>query len=321
MLNWSTSRMAGSCGALNTRKTGADIFATEQAIATQISANLQLNLTPQSERLLTKRHTDNVAAYHLYLKGKYCWGKRTREALTQAVQSFRQAIDLDPTYALAYAGLGAAYTPMVFYGHVHPSEGMLTGKAAARKALEIDPMLSEARTMLGGVLWSYDRDYAGAERELRAVIATDPNYPWARQLLAELLTSRGQFAEAAEETRRALEIESSLIALACVQALERFYARRYDEAVALCRRTIEMEATFYLRALDPWHGVRTAGTVQPKPSPRCDRHRSFPTTARTSSQRSPARTRRRDTKPTRATFSAHWSSRRRANTSPRCSRP
>jgi Flp pilus assembly protein TadD len=166
--------------------------------------------------------------------------------MTKGREYFRQAIDLDPTYALAYAGLAASYAPMIYYCYVPPREGALKGKAAALKALEIEPELSEARTVLACMKTLEDRDYAGAEKDLRAVIESDPNYWWARQLLAEVLTVNGHFEQAFRETERALEIDPLSLPLNAYVAQERYFARRYGEAIEQCLRTIEMEPNFYL---------------------------------------------------------------------------
>src|SRR5262249_1905245 len=104
------------------RRKSGDIFAIQEEIAREISKKLRLKLTPEKKKLLSKRYTENVEAYHLYLKGKFHWGKRTVEGLNRAIQYFRQAIDDDPTYALAYAGLSEAYIPLGFYCHLHPKD-------------------------------------------------------------------------------------------------------------------------------------------------------------------------------------------------------
>ena len=108
-------------GAQYRRKVG-DIFATEQDIAKEISEKLRLAFTPEKQNLLAKRHPENVEAYHLYLKGRFYWGKRTEEALYKGIQYFRQAIEKDPTYALAYAGLAESYVPLAVYCHLPPKD-------------------------------------------------------------------------------------------------------------------------------------------------------------------------------------------------------
>jgi serine/threonine protein kinase len=170
-----------------------DIFAMEEDIAKEISEKLRLKLTREKQNLLARRYTDSVEAYHLYLKGRFYWAKRTEEGLNKGIQYFRQAIELDPTYALAYAGVAEGYVPLAVYCHLAPKDACPKAKAAAHAALEIDPKLSEARTVLGGIMSYYDWDLDNAEKELREAAALDPKYPRARQTLAENLTIRGPF--------------------------------------------------------------------------------------------------------------------------------
>ena len=231
-------------GAQYRRKAG-DIFAMEEDIAKEIAEKLRLKLTPEKEKLLARRHTENVEAYHLYLKGRFYWGKRTEEGLYKAIQHFRQAIELDPTYALAYAGLAEGYVPLLVYGHLAPKEAAPKALAAARTALEIDPELPEARTVVGGLKAFYDWDLQGAEKEIRAAVELDPKYPRARQVLAEYLTTMSQFAEAEEEARQALHLDPLALSLNAFMAMTYFFARRYEDAIEHGRRTVEMDPSFF----------------------------------------------------------------------------
>jgi serine/threonine protein kinase/Flp pilus assembly protein TadD len=227
------------------RRKVVDIFATEEDIAKEISERLRLKLTPEKENLLAKRYTENVEAYHLYLKGRFFWGKRTAEALNKGIQYFRQAIELDPTYALAYAGLAEGYVPLAIYCHLPPKDAWPKARAAARSALEIDPELSEARTVLGAVKAGYDWDLPGAEKELRAAVALDPDYPRARQALADCLTMRSQFAEAETEVKRGLELDPLSLHMNAAVAMDRYFGRQYNEAIESGRRTVEMDSSFF----------------------------------------------------------------------------
>jgi eukaryotic-like serine/threonine-protein kinase len=231
-------------GAQYRRKAG-DIFAMEEDIAKEIAEKLRLKLTPEKERLLARRHTENVEAYHLYLKGRFYWGKRTEEGLYKAIQHFRQAIELDPMYALAYAGLAEGYVPLLVYGHLAPKEAAPKALAAARTALEIDPELPEARTVVGGLKASYDWDLEGAEKEIRAAVELDPKYPRARQVLAEYLTTTSRFAEAEEEAKQALQLDPLALSLNAFMAMTYFFARRYEDAIEHGRRTVEMDPSFF----------------------------------------------------------------------------
>ena len=227
------------------RRKVEDIFAMEQDIAKEICEKLRLKLATGRQNLLARRYTENVAAYHLYLKGRFYWAKRTAEALHKGIQYFHQAIELDPTYALAYAGLAEGYVPLAIYCHLAPKDACPKAKAAARMALEIDPELSEARTVLGSTKDCYDWDLEGAEKDLRAAIELDPKYPRARQALAEHFTMTCRFAEAAAEAKRALELDPLALSLNAFMAMTYYFGRQYDEAIDQGCRTVEMDPSFF----------------------------------------------------------------------------
>jgi eukaryotic-like serine/threonine-protein kinase len=227
------------------RRKAADIFAIEEEIAKEISENLRLKLTPEKENLPARRYTDNVEAYHLYLKGRFYWAKRTEEGLYKGIQYFRQAIELDPTYALAYAGVAEGYVPLAVYCHLAPKDACSKSRAAAHAALEIDAKLAEARTVLGAVMSYYDWDLENAEKELRQATALDPKYARAHQALAENLTMSGRFEEAAVEARRALELDPLALSLNAFMAMTYYFGREYDKAIEHGSRTVEMDPNFF----------------------------------------------------------------------------
>jgi tetratricopeptide (TPR) repeat protein len=138
-----------------------DIFVVEDEIARQISEKLSLKLTGHDSERLIKRNTRDTEAYYLYLKGHYHWNKRTADGLKKALEYFQQAIDQDPSYATAYAGLANGYQVLPFFAPTPPKAFFARGKAAALKAIDLDPDLSEAYTALGVLLASIDWDWAG----------------------------------------------------------------------------------------------------------------------------------------------------------------
>jgi len=227
------------------KKKAEDIFALEDDIAKEISEKLRLKLAPEKQNLLARRYTENVDAYHLYLKGRFYWAKRTEEGLFKGIQFFRQAIELDPTYALAYAGLAEGYVPLAVYCHLAPTDAMPKAKAAAQRALEIDPELVEARTVLGAVKSYYDWNFAGGEEELRAAVELDPKYARARQTLAETLTITRRFAEAAVETKRALDLDPLALSLNAFMSMTHYFDRQYDKAIEYGCKTVEMDPNFF----------------------------------------------------------------------------
>jgi TolB-like protein/Flp pilus assembly protein TadD len=226
------------------RKTD-DIFALQDDIAKDISEKLRLKLTPEKQTFLARRYTENVEAYHLYLKGRFYWAKRTAEGLFKGIQYFRQAIELDPTYALAYAGLAEGYVPLTVYCHLAPSDAAPKAKAAAQRALEINPDLVEARTVLGAVKSYYEWDFARAEQILRAAVELDPNYARARQALSENLMMTRRFSEAEAEARRALELDPLALSLNAFMSMTHYFDRQYDTAIEYGRKTVEMDPNFF----------------------------------------------------------------------------
>jgi serine/threonine-protein kinase len=222
-----------------------DLITTEEEISQQISSALRLKLTPEKQQLLARRQADNVDAYHLFLKGRFYWGKRTEEGLSKALQYFREAIELDPLYAQAHAGLSECYVPLAIYCHLAPTDAWPKARAAARRALEIDPDLAEARTVLGSCKSSFDWDLHAAEQEVRAALALNPNYPRARQVLAEILTMTGRFAEANAEVRRALDLDPLSLHMNAAVVMDHYFSRQPQDAIKHGVSAIELDTTFY----------------------------------------------------------------------------
>jgi eukaryotic-like serine/threonine-protein kinase len=226
------------------RRKGEDIFAMEDDIANEISEKLRLRLS-EKQNLLTRRYTENVEAYHLYLKGKFYWAKRTEEGLFKGIQYFRQAIELDPTYALAYAGLAEGYIPLGFYCHLAPKDAFPKARAAAQRAVEIDSSLVQARTVLGSVKGHYDWDQQGGEKDLRAAIELDPTYARARQGLAQVLITTRRFQEATAEAKVALELDPLALSLNAFMTMTYYFGRQYNEAIEHGRKTVDMDPNFF----------------------------------------------------------------------------
>jgi serine/threonine protein kinase/Tfp pilus assembly protein PilF len=227
------------------RRKSADIFAIEEDIAREISENLRLKLAPEKNNAFSRRYTDNVEAYHLYLKGRFHWGKRTAEGLNRGIQYFRQAIEGDPTYALAYAGLAEGYVPLGIYCHRAPKDAFPKARSAAEKALEIDPGLSEALTVLATVKNVFDWDPAGGEKDARAAIDLNSSYPRARQVLSECLSASGRPVEAVVEVKRALDLDPLSLHMNAAVALTCYSSRRYEESVEYALRSIELDPIFF----------------------------------------------------------------------------
>jgi tetratricopeptide (TPR) repeat protein len=190
---------------------------------------------------LARHITVSNEAQQLYFAGRYHFGKRTVEGLHQAISLFNQAIELDPKFALAYTGLADCQALLNWYQEPPPPDAWEQAKAAATKAVALDPRVAEAHASLAFVRFHYERNYAGAEDEFRRAINLKPNYATAHQWYAFLLSAQGRHDESVNIMRRAEELEprSAVIALAVANVL--FYARRYDEAIAQCRRALEID--------------------------------------------------------------------------------
>ena len=222
----------------------SEIIAMQGEMAKDISKNLRLKLTGEEKRRLTQRYTDNIAAYQLYLKGRYAWNKRTSEELKRSAEHFQQAIDLDPAYALAYAGLADSYNMLADYSVLPPKEAFPRAEAAATKALEMDDTLAEAHTSLGFVKMAYDGDWTGAEREFRRAIELNPNYATAHQWYASYLVMMSRFDESITEMKRAQTLDPLSRIINANLGLHYYYAREYDQAVEQIRKTINLDPDF-----------------------------------------------------------------------------
>jgi TolB-like protein/tetratricopeptide (TPR) repeat protein len=221
-----------------------DIFGVESDIAKTIAETLQAKLPGAEESLIAKHPTESTEAHDLYLKGRFFWNKRTPENFEKAITYFQQAIEKDTSYALAYSGMADCYALLANYGAAPPNETMPKAKAAALKALQIDPNLAEAHASLAQILHDYDWDYAGAQREIDRAIQLNPNYATAHQWRAEFLSAQGRHEEALAEAKRALELDPLSIIINRILGDVYLQARRYDEAITQSRKAIEMEPNF-----------------------------------------------------------------------------
>ncbi len=223
----------------------SDALMMQQEISQQISERLRLKLSgTEQQKMMAKRNTTNPEAYQLYLKGKFYWNQRTGEALKQANEFYRQAIEKDPNYALAYSGLAETYVLFSSYDVAAANDSMPQAKAAALRALEIDDSLAEAHTALGFYLSYYEWDRNGAEKEYRRAIELNPNYATAHHWLGADLSNVKRFDDSLVELRRAEELDplSQIISTNLGDTL--VFARRYDEAIAQYKRTLVRNPNF-----------------------------------------------------------------------------
>ena len=217
-----------------------DIFAIESEIAKNVTENLKARLNDRAEEVLAARPTENPEAHELYLKGRYFWNRRSTASLRKAGDYFQKAIDLDPKYALAYAGLADVHSLVPVYAGTAPQDDVPKALAAARKAVDLDDRLAESHTSLGNALVS-SVQLKAAEAEFRRALELNPNYATAHQWLAECLFGQGRFSESLAENERAHELDPLSLIINASYASSLAGAGRYEEAVQQARKTLDLD--------------------------------------------------------------------------------
>ena len=224
----------------------SDLLTTQREIATAITEKLQLKLTGEDAKGVTKPYTVSNDAYQLYLKGRFYWNKRTVDGLRQAADFYKQAIEKDPSFALAYSGLAETYALYPNYSVALPKDSMPLAKAAAQKALELDDSLAEAHAALGLYLCNYGYNFVSCEKELRRAVELKPNYATAHHWLGNVpLILQKKFDEAIAEGHKAEELDPLSAIINADEAYNMINARRYDDAIAQCDRAFKIDPNFY----------------------------------------------------------------------------
>jgi TolB-like protein/Tfp pilus assembly protein PilF/predicted Ser/Thr protein kinase len=220
-----------------------DIFAIQDEISLAIVGKLKVKLLGGERTKILKRHTHDLDAYNLYLKGRYFWDKRTEENLNKGIEYFSQAVEKDPEYALAYVGLADSYVALVDYSFLSPKELFVKAREAATRALGIDPMLAEAHNSMAQVMFR-EWNWEGAEKEHKRAIELNPDYPNAHHWYALFLTYAGRFDEAIAGMKKAWELDPLSLIINRNLGLFLYYARRYDQALEQLQKTVEMDPNF-----------------------------------------------------------------------------
>jgi TolB-like protein/DNA-binding winged helix-turn-helix (wHTH) protein len=219
----------------------SDLLAIQREIASEIVEKLKPKVSGEEKRA-AKHYTESNEAYQLYLKGRFHWNKRTAEALKKSIEYFNQAIDKDPSFALAYAGLADSY--VVPGNRLPPREAMPKAKAAAMRALELDDTLAEAHASLGRVFAAYDWDWPNAEKEYKRAIELNPRYATAHQWYGGYLSVIGRSNEAIAERKRAVELEPLSLVINFELGVAFYYDRDYDRAIEQFQKTLELDQNF-----------------------------------------------------------------------------
>jgi len=221
----------------------ADVLAVQEEIAKQISEKLRLALTGEEQQRLAKRPTENMEAYQLYLKGRFYASKYTAEGFTKGIEFLNQAIALDPTYALAYAGLAATYYD-ASGTYLNPNDAMPNVKAAAERALALDETLAEAHTSLGQFEAQYKWNWKEAEKEYKRALELNPNSSSTHLYYGYYLGEQGRLDDAIAQITRARELDPLTPYTSSTLAFYYYLARRPDEALAQLQKLIDMDPNF-----------------------------------------------------------------------------
>jgi tetratricopeptide (TPR) repeat protein len=220
-----------------------DLLQTQEEIAREISDNLKIRLTGEEQQRFARHETRDAEAYRLYLQGRFYWNKRTADGFRKAIESFQKALERDPDYALAHAGLSDTYSSLGSYNIIPFSEASPKAEAAARKAVELDESLAEGHNSLASVL--QDKfDFEGADREYRRAIELNPSYATARHWYGLYLGIMGRADASVAELKAALELDPFSPIINANYAFVLYQAGRYPEAIEHLRKTLEFDPSF-----------------------------------------------------------------------------
>ncbi len=222
-----------------------DVFDIQEKVAGRIVKALKVRLTPDEKQTLKKRFTEDSEAYQLYLQGRYFWNRRTEDGMNAAIKYFEKAVERDPRYSLAWAGLADSYNLLGEYGNQVRRDLYPKAKVAVSKALEIDSRLAEAHTSLGSLLMLNEWDWTNAEKEFKLGISLNPNYATAHHWYSEWLMFMGRLEESLHEISRAVELDPVSQAILKDKGFVHYYSRHYDEAIELARKTLELDPHFF----------------------------------------------------------------------------
>jgi serine/threonine protein kinase/tetratricopeptide (TPR) repeat protein len=241
-----------------------DIFFIQDEMARTIVQTLHLKLVAPVEQGLEKdikdsydrldelfpklvrRYTDNIEAYNLYLKGRHFWKFRTKAGLNKALDYFQQAIDKDPSYALAHAGVADSYSTLGFYTFIPPVEAYAKAMESAEKSLEIDPLLPEGHLSLGAALLYFDADWIPAEKAMKRALELNPQFAFGYCWYGGFLTWGGRHEEAAEMVKKARELDPLNPLYSSFAGMHYYGMRRYDQALQELNKALEIEPQFLL---------------------------------------------------------------------------
>jgi TolB-like protein/DNA-binding winged helix-turn-helix (wHTH) protein/Flp pilus assembly protein TadD len=218
-----------------------DVLALQDEVARDIAREIRSNVAAKQGADLQASAQVNPQAHEAYLRGRYWWHRRGRENELKGLQYFEQAVQLEPSYPLAWAGVADSYIVMAHHGVLPPKEAMPKAKAAALKALQLDNSLAEAHTSLATIKLSYDWDYAGAENEFTRAIELNPNYSTAHHWYAHYLAVKLRFPEALSEIQKAHDLDPYSLVVNDFWGLTLYYSKDYERALAQFRARLDLD--------------------------------------------------------------------------------
>ena len=221
-----------------------DIFAVQDEISHEISEKLRLQLTRTEKKRLTKRETEDSEAYRLYLKGRHHWNQWTEEGFYKAIDYFQLAVEKDPCYALAWAGVADSWVLLGWNSYLPPKEAFPKGKAAAMTARQLDPDLAEARTSWAALLWLHDWKWEAAQTEFKRSLELSPTYSTANHWYAEFTATMGRHEEAIARMRKSQELDPLSLIINVAVGWSLYLSRRYEDAIVQLRRTAELDPNY-----------------------------------------------------------------------------
>ena len=224
----------------------SDLIAVQGDISKEIYDNLRPRIVgaEESTTQVAKHDTENPEAYQLYLQGLFYWNKWTEEGFRKATDYFNQAVEKDPNYAQAYAGLADTYNFLGESGYTAPQQVWQNAKSAAMHAVKLDDALPEAHISLALVRESYDWDWTGAESEFKRAIQLNPNYASGHQWYGDFLTRMGRFDEARVELKKAQDLDPLSLLTNTSLGRQLYFTRQYDAAIQQLKKTLDIDPKF-----------------------------------------------------------------------------
>jgi len=223
-----------------------NFFAVQDSISQKVAQSLALQIDDRERARFDRRGTENPSAYQEFLLGRFFWNKRSANDLDRAAAHFKRALELDPTFAQASAGLAETYAIYPFYAVVPDKESMPKARAAATRALEIDGELAEAHTVLAYVQSQYDFDWQGAEKSYLRALELNPNHANTRQWYGEFLVFQGRFDESLAQMRKAVELDPTSLSANAAPGLTYNASRQFDKALETTDKVLRMDENFII---------------------------------------------------------------------------